>query len=65
MNPKQLLTSALNLRNRAKVEENKERAAAWEKEAGELEAMASELEKQTPAAAPASNEEAPTAKAKK
>jgi hypothetical protein len=30
-------TTILNLRNRAKVEENKERAAAWTKEAEEIE----------------------------
>lgn len=37
-------TSALNLRARAKIEANQERAAAWLKEADELDALATKLE---------------------
>jgi len=48
MNAQQLLTSALNLRTRAKGEENQERAAAWLKEAAELEAQAALLSKASP-----------------
>lgn len=50
MTAAQMLTSALNLRKRAETEENKERAAAWIKEAAELEAAAAKL---TPTKSPA------------
>ncbi|WP_395736275.1 hypothetical protein [Prosthecobacter sp.] len=53
MNPRTLRTTAINLRARARTEENAERAAAWTKEADELDAKAAELEKQAPAAPPA------------
>ena len=44
----QMLTSALNLRKRAESEENQERAAAWLKEAAELEAAAAKLDAAKP-----------------
>ena len=48
MNAPLLRSSALNLRTRAKGEDNKDRAAAWVKEANELNAKAAELEKSAP-----------------
>lgn len=44
MTPQHLRHSALNLRTRAKAQENAERAAAWLKEAEELEAQATAAE---------------------
>lgn len=58
MNPKQLRTSALNLRTRAATEDNEERAAAWKQEAADLEAQAAEIEKKT--TPPAAKGTAPT-----
>lgn len=48
MTAPQLRSSALNLRTRAQSQANKDRAAAWLKEADELEARAAELEKASP-----------------
>ena len=48
MTAEQLKSSALNLKARAENEPDKERAAAWIKEATELEAQAASLAKIKP-----------------